>query len=86
MILFIYLLFCLFVDLFIFHLNFTFSGKCENVCKWNTNSVRRAIRVLNLHREKTGRDGKIIKDHRQDGNVDLWGSSAISSGKPPQTR
>ena len=47
------------------------------VCCHPIYSERRALRVLNLHREKKsfwrepGRDGEILCDHRQDGNAVL---------------
>ena len=59
-------------------LNFTLSRKRENVYKLNLTTGRRVIRVLNLDREKPGRDGKIVNDHMQDGNVARWGPSVIS--------
>ena len=45
--------------------------------KYNSTIGGRVVRVLNLHRDKKivrcepGRDGKILSDHRQDGNEEV---------------
>ena len=54
------------------------------MCKRILTIVRRVIRVLHLHCETPGRDGKIINDHKQDGNVARWGSSSISGITHPK--